>query len=139
MDNFIKFPSIENVYNSKYITAIKEHISDEKCANIPWVVTEKVHGANLQFCTDGQNVKLGKRTSYIEEKDMKPFYNSDKVFSQYKDRVDKLANLLAVGKLVDAGIHPTTVTIYGELFGGRYNGHAHVYKNPVQKEVLYCP
>jgi Rnl2 family RNA ligase len=136
MDNFVKFPSIENVYNSKYITAIKEHISDEKCANIPWVVTEKVHGANLQFCTDGQNVKLGKRTSYIEEKDMKPFYNSDKVFSRYKDRVVDAVNLLAVGKLAT---QPTTVTIYGELFGGRYNGHARVYKNPVQKEVLYCP
>ena len=100
-----------------------------------WVVQEKVHGANTSFLCDGQEVKFAKRTSVLADDEQ--FYDFPELIERYKDRV---VNLFQGVK----NEHPevTAVSVFGELFGGRYP-HKDVQRvtnvSLVQKGVYYCP
>lgn len=119
---FVKYNSIENHYNGKFVDFCKVKLAGEKHR---WHVTEKVHGANLGFYSNGDIVKVAKRTSFIGEEN---FYNSSHVFEQYKENVRQLA--------LDLGV---PVVVYGELYGGFYNGESGAVGNRIQREVQYCP
>ena len=107
---FKKFSSLENSYRQNLIDKVVEHgysVDTEQ-----WIVTEKLHGTNLSFWCDGEEVRVASRSQFVDG----TFYNCQAVIDRYAD------------KLLDwckrSSIFP--ITIYGELFG-----------NGVQKEVKY--
>jgi len=79
--DFYKYNSIENKYRHKFINRIR----NDKSFNDKWVVLEKVHGANFSFITDGESVKVAKRTDFI--KDGENFFYWKKIFDKYKDKI----------------------------------------------------
>ena len=67
---FKKYKSIENSYQDGFISSIIE----QGFGDLEFVIQEKVHGANLSFITDGQNILSAKRTELIL--DSEEFYSS---------------------------------------------------------------
>lgn len=126
---FHKFHSIENSYREKTLQQIKDYVSPKE----EWCITEKIHGSNFSFSTDGKEVIAGKRTSFLKTKQERDFFmNCDYIYELYRERVIKAFNLLNVNH----------ITIYGELFGGYYEcaGVSKLKQFPtVQKGVHYSP
>ncbi|MFP3833522.1 RNA ligase, Rnl2 family [Chryseobacterium sp. SIMBA_028] len=128
---FKTYNSIENAYQARMIDQIRlQGFGDEV-----FIVQEKVHGANFSFFTDGKEIKIAKRTAFIE-KDEK-FYNAHHILEHYKKNViDVFQKVKTRYPNVEA------VVIYGELFGGGYN---HKEVEPVkgsvrvQKGIEYAP
>ena len=128
---FKTYNAIENAYQTRVIEQIRmQGFGDEV-----FIVQEKVHGANFSFFTDGKEIKIAKRTAFIE-KDEK-FFNAHQVLERYRN------NVIEVFQKVKT-IHPDveTVVIYGELFGGGYQ-HKEVESVKdavkVQKGIEYAP
>ncbi|PRB00333.1 RNA ligase, Rnl2 family [Chryseobacterium sp. MYb7] len=128
---FKTYNAIENAYQARVIEQIRmQGFGDEV-----FIVQEKVHGANFSFFTDGKEIKIAKRTAFIE-KDEK-FFNAHHILERYRK------NVIEVFQKVKT-IHPDveTVVIYGELFGG---GFKHKDVEPVkdavkvQKGIEYAP
>lgn len=127
---FKKYNSIENSYQEDFIRAI----INQGFGGLDYVVQEKVHGANLSFITDGQNILSAKRTELIA--DSEQFYNSKLVQDNYKEKN------LALYADVSKQFGTKTVTIFGEIFGGGYP-HPDIPKDDnaklVQRGIYYCP
>ncbi|WP_137904862.1 RNA ligase, Rnl2 family [Chryseobacterium sp. 2VB] len=128
---FKTYNAIENAYQTRVIDQIRmQGFGDEV-----FIVQEKVHGANFSFFTDGKEIKIAKRTAFIE-KDEK-FFNAHQMLERYRN------NVIEVFQKVKT-IHPDveTVVIYGELFGGGYQ-HKEVESVKdavkVQKGIEYAP
>lgn len=128
---FKTYNTIENAYQARMIEQIRlQGFWDEV-----FIVQEKVHGANFSFFTDGKEIKIGKRTAFIEKEEK--FYNAHHILERYRKNVLDLFQKVKT-------IHPEleTVVIYGELFGGGYK-HKEVepVKNAikVQKGIEYTP
>ena len=128
---FKTYNSIENAYQTRVIDQIRlQGFGDEV-----FIVQEKVHGANFSFFTDGKEIKIAKRTAFIEEDEK--FYNAHQMLEHYRKNVIDLFEKVKT-------IYPDleTVVIYGELFGG---GYKHKEVEPVkdaikvQKGVEYAP
>lgn len=127
---FTKYNSIENTYQ----TEILEKIIAEGYSEQDFVVQEKVHGANLSFITDGSRILSAKRTDLLAEDEK--FFNEQLVKEKYSQAIVALFNELVTTH------HATTVTIFGEIFGGGYP-HTAVTKDPntqlVQRGIYYTP
>jgi len=128
---FKTYNSIGNAYQARVIDQIRlQGFGDEV-----FIVQEKVHGANFSFFTDGKEIKIAKRTAFIE-KDEK-FYNAYQMLERYKKNV---INVFEKVKTIYPDLQ--TVVVYGELFGG---GYKHKEVDPVkdaikvQKGVEYAP
>ncbi|AZA92404.1 RNA ligase, Rnl2 family [Chryseobacterium nakagawai] len=128
---FKTYNSIENAYQTRMIDQIRlQGFGDEV-----FIVQEKVHGANFSFFTDGKEIKIAKRTAFIEKEEK--FYNAHQILEQYRKNV---INLFQKVKTIYPNVE--TVVIYGELFGGSYN---HKEVEPVenaikvQKGIEYAP
>lgn len=118
---FKTYNSIENAYQARVIDQIRiQGFGDEV-----FIVQEKVHGANFSFFTDGKEIKIAKRTAFIEKEEK--FFNAHQILDLYKEKV-----IEAFGKVKDLYPDVETVVIYGELFGGGYN---HKAVDPVQDAV----
>ena len=102
---FKKFPSIENHYREKYIEILKEH----KFNNLRYVATEKIHGANFSFWTDGNDVRVASRSQFVDG----TFYNCQEVIDQYSEKVLDLYNSYIFTNDNEEHI----ITVYGELYG----------------------
>ena len=126
---FKKYNSIENSYQDDFINSIIE----QGFGNLTYVVQEKVHGANLSFITDGQNILTAKRTELIL--DSEEFFNSKRVLTNYKDKI------LNLHKDISSDFDTKNVTIFGEIFGGGYP-HPEIPKDDnaklVQRGIYYC-
>ena len=100
-----------------------------------WVVTEKLHGSNFSFVTDGKKIRCAKRKSYLDPDE--DFYAHQGVLSRMETQI------LALFQQTKA-VFPEVVRVqlYGELFGGGYP-HAEVAKvegvQPIQTGVYYSP
>ena len=102
---------------------------------IDWVVTEKVHGANLCFTIAPTGIRCAKRKEYISENDA--FFNYQRLLEKLKGKIQQVFDVLEQQ-------HPqiSRVFIYGELFGG---GYPHPDVEPdrtvklVQTGVYYSP
>lgn len=131
---FKKYNSIENTYRDKFIEIIRNKAPQLIYAQ--WSITEKIHGANVQICLEGDEIDIGKRTSFIEENE--PFYNIETVLSPHFDNVRKLKHAIEEIK----GISIDRLVVFGELFGGTYK-HKDVDRvqnaSVIQKGVQYCP
>jgi len=119
---FRAYPSIENSYRKPFLDLVRENESGDL-----WCVTEKVHGANLSFITDGDGIKMAKRSAIIHEKDHANFFHSDIVFKKMRSKIISLYNSWG-------GDGP--IIVYGEIFGGYYPTATQHYKH-VQKGVYY--
>lgn len=118
---FKTYNSIENAYQTRVIDQIRlQGLGDEV-----FIVQEKVHGANFSFFTDGKEIKIAKRTAFIEKEEK--FYNAHKILEQYRKNV---INLFQKVKTIYPNIE--TVVIYGELFGG---GYKHKEVEPVKDAI----
>lgn len=131
MLQFKKYSSIDNVITREFM----DRVVAEMPPNLEWVVQEKVHGANVSFLCDGTDVKMAKRTSPLEEEDK--FYDFQQLLETYKPKVLKLYEVLAE-RYPDV----KSVSVFGELFGGRYpHPDVQAVRNAIliQKGVFYAP
>jgi len=119
---FKKYNSIENSYRTKEIQRIELNFPKE-----PFIVQEKVHGANFSFWINKDGVRCAKRTSFLEESDS--FYNFQEVLERYKTTIE---NLYIRMEGIDSMI------IHGELCGGNYPNIKSQVKS-IQKGVYYSP
>jgi Rnl2 family RNA ligase len=126
---FKKFGSIKGVNKTK----ILKNILDSTPTDTQWVVTEKVHGANFSFITDGVHIEVARRNSILEPKDYKAFFGCGSVVKKYTDCAINLYR--EIFPVTEIG---SQITIYGELFGNGYPKQLGSNKI-VQKGVLYIP
>jgi Rnl2 family RNA ligase len=117
---FKKYDSIENSYNRKWINSFAPEAFNQE-----FLVTEKLHGVNFQFHYDGKELKVGKRTNYVEGGEK--FYNYEIVLEKYSDSIKRMYDV--VGEFI----------LYGELYGGNSRGDIRSKYSQVQKGVFYTP
>jgi len=129
--NFKKYSSIENSYRDKEIKKIRISGFAEK--DIEWVVTEKIHGTNFSFISDGNEVKVAKRTSILNENEISKFFDADIMLEKYSQNVKELANYL---KRI---YNISYVQVFGEHFGGIFKGETEKGYTKIQREVEYIP
>jgi Rnl2 family RNA ligase len=98
---FKKHTSTENSYREKYLAILREY----GFADVPWVVSEKIDGANFSFITDGKIVAVATRNDLTNG----DFYHSQDVINRYTEKVLYLKQI----HFADA----KQIQIYGELFG----------------------
>ncbi len=124
--NFKEYPHIRRTDADGFIETCKAAVPP----TIQWVVTEKIHGSNGAVYTDGNEVKMARRTGFLGVKDK--FHGSERVLERHGDAARALCRTLNQGP----------IAIYGEYFGGLYP-HALVKSlpdnKPVQKGVFYSP
>ena len=126
MISFKKYHSIENSYREKEVNKIIQNIPKD----IQWVCTEKIHGTNFSFITDGKIIKTAKRSSILSESDS--FYDSNLMLEKYKQNVLEIFKIL---KNKNPNIQ--YIQIYTEHFGGYYDGKS--LSKMIQKGVEYIP
>lgn len=128
--DFRKYNTIDNSYQEDFIRDIIE----QGLGDGAYVVQEKVHGANMSFFTNGQQILVAKRTEWIAEDE--EFYNWKAVLENHRERI------LLLYKDVRTLYDVSTITVYGELFGGGYP-HPEVPKDEraklVQRGIYYAP
>lgn len=104
-------------------------------AKVPWVVTEKIHGANFCFLTNGQQVRCANRKHLLQLSD--DFFQFQTILEYLQQNV--LHAFLAAKQRFPSLNH---LTIYGEVFGGSYP-HPDVPPDPsvqpVQTGIWYTP
>jgi Rnl2 family RNA ligase len=104
-------------------------------ARVPWVVLEKIHGANLALLSDGSEVWAAKRKELLAPGD--EFFGWADVVERHGPAVRALATAVHA---TDADVD--SVIVYGEIFGGGYP-HPDVAPvagvEPVQTGVWYAP
>lgn len=130
---FIKYPSIENSYRSKFIDRIREMEIDQ----LSWVVKEKIHGANFAFYVDLNTleIKCAKRSAFLQPEE--GFYNYQQVLERLKYNLINLASDIKVNYQSDTSL--SHIIVWGELFGGTYS-HKEVKRlhySKVQSGVQY--
>ncbi|KAF0528621.1 RNA ligase [Gigaspora margarita] len=129
---FVSYESIENHHNQ--ITT--NHFTREDVLNsYEWIATEKIHGANFSFYTNGHEIKCARRNGFLDPNE--DFYNFQSIRTKYTSQVLSLHKLMLSKNLIKGEM----IIIYGELFGGKYP-HPNIIKdkkeilNPVQYEFM---
>jgi len=135
MNNYHQYQSIENV-SGKSLDNIKKSQDYLNIGNQIWFASEKIHGTNFSFTTDGTEVKCGRRQSYLGEDELNKFYGCDVIFNKYRNNVIELFN--EQNRRYNGQLKMKTLQIFGELYGGGYEGYKSKTK-PIQREVQYCP
>lgn len=110
---FIKYPKIIN--SAKDIQYLKNKLGETIIENQEYIITEKIHGANFSIYYDNHTneVKLGKRTSFLEHDDN--FYGFQGYFT--KEKIKEILNAFnKVFTLFDKN-EVDYFIIYGEFFG----------------------
>lgn len=152
---FIKYPSIDTSTQNKFS---KNRTADK------WVVTEKVHGANIGIYLDlcnigGQDwIQFAKRTGFLTPEDKNQF-PVDSWLDDNRGNLEQVAH--NVVKHLDTELTPGTyLVIFGEFYGGWYpanpvgwmgsnslpaelktysESHEGARPRPVQWDVYYAP
>ena len=109
---FRVFPTIDHYFREKRVIEIR----NSKLADVEWVATEKIRGANFSFITDGNLVKAGKRNSLLDPTKDKFYFGWQEVFEQEVPRVKQLFRLIQDTLVPDIGC----CHVFGELFGGTW-------------------
>jgi len=130
---FSKYPSITNSYSKRFI----EQIYQCGKASGLWVANEKIYGANCSLWTDGNDVKVGKRSGILPHGSEGSFYRSDIVLASFQERA-----LQVFDDIRKADHTVSHIAIQGEIYGGMYD-HPDVERKDnvprVQKGVSYSP
>lgn len=134
--NFTSYEHMENHYNLRGCDGVNP--------TIQFVCTEKIHGTNYSFLVNSDHGLLTpfqsegdsitvipcKRTSILKENDL--FFNHQRIFDKYKDEAVKVFNEI---KLEYPDVK--NVQLFGELFGGFYDGVTETGHKKIQKGVNY--
>lgn len=127
VSEFIKYSSIENSYRQAFL---------DKCAmavgNKTMVALEKIHGANFSWIVTADSVRVAKRSGLIEETET--FYGHTRFYKRYLPAVQTLFELAK-----DENPSLIQLNLYGEIFGGNYNGTTAQSAKKVQTGVNYHP
>lgn len=133
MNTFRHYSSIENTNNTKALEYIRNKTSPE----LLWNATEKIHGSNFSATTDGNNIKWGKRSSFIGNDALHQFNNAHYIKEKYSQNIkDLFFDLQSQNSVIN------TIQIFGEICGGGYDGVTTTHPNSVkkvQKQIMYCP
>ncbi|KJS55844.1 hypothetical protein VM98_10875 [Streptomyces rubellomurinus subsp. indigoferus] len=105
-----------------------------------WIAAEKVHGAHFAVvCEPGGAVRAAKRRELLGDEGLDGFFGVSRIWPRLAVAAARLA---AVVRDSAGGWGGATVTVYGELAGGRYP-HPEVPAedgvDPVQTGVWYAP
>lgn len=126
---FSRYGSLVNHYVEKFLTSMMTNGVDGG----EWVGTEKIHGANFQFWTDGNEIWVGKRSGIIG--DGQNFFSSFKLEKYFPDVKVVYENLVTSGIIENGDI----MGIYGEIFGGSFFGQQDPGSKAVQGGMNYHP
>lgn len=100
-----------------------------------WVVTEKIHGANFCFISNGRELSCANRKNILGPQDN--FFQYQSVARQLQERIFKLFQ-----RVQQRYSTASMIFLYGELFGGGYP-HPQVVANPafqpIQTGIFYTP
>jgi Rnl2 family RNA ligase len=117
---FLKFPSLINSYQDKIVNQVQMlGITD-------WTLTEKIHGANMGLYCDGTIVRPASRNALVDG----TFFKCEPVINKYTESIEHLYKVLN---------SPDYIIVYGEYFGGLYEGKSEVHAKKVQKGIDYTP
>jgi Rnl2 family RNA ligase len=108
---FKKYNSLENHYHSKHIAMFLNMYPELKDAK--YIITEKIHGSNIQVCINESEYKVGKRSSFIlNEKDDKGMKNVCKYIKEnYSNAIKEIQEYIKGHEEIEEMI------FYGEYFG----------------------
>ena len=125
---FSEYQHMQNHYNTYFdLTQYKSDIETK------WVATEKIHGTNYSFlyCPLKSTEVIPCRRSGTLETDP-AFYSHLIIFNKYKDQIPIIYEQLKQ-------IYPSLkqIQLYGELFGGLYEGKTAQGAKKVQKGINY--
>src|SRR5262245_4607288 len=129
------FPAYEKIAESLERFLGGDEPAYRAVARVEWIVTEKIHGANLCFVTDGTEIRVAKRKAFLDPDE--DFFGHRAVLERKRKHLLHLASLVRE-------THPGAlrVFLYGELFGGAYP-HPDVAPDPaalpIQTGCSYCP
>jgi Rnl2 family RNA ligase len=102
---------------------------------IPWVVTEKIHGAHFCIVTDGRTISGASRKHLLAAGET--FFEYQRVLQRLEQRVYQLFQLTS-------RVYPQLgwLSLYGELYGGCYP-HPDISPvaglQPIQTGIYYTP
>lgn len=134
-ENLWNFHSYEKIPETSKDWQDISNLSRNLLKKTPWVVTEKIHGANFCFMTNGQEIRCAKR---------KFFLTPQENFFAYHTVLKRLESSIYACFCAIQTLYPKlqSIHLYGELFGGHYP-HPQVPKNTsvqaVQTGVYYSP
>lgn len=103
---------------------IKTKLLDTDSVSGSWVLTEKLHGAHVQVCSENGKVRIGKRKALLEDDELHAFFGIDRIYPDLFVHAQRINDILG---------HQDWV-LYGELVGEGYPG-----PNAVQQDVYYSP
>lgn len=104
---FHKWAKIENSYNQKNIKQwIDRYPELEDCQ---YIITEKLHGSNIQIIIDKYGYQIASRKRILEEGEK--FYDVWNVIKKYESKINKIVEYIRDYHYVNY------VNLYGELFG----------------------
>ncbi|MFP4436252.1 MAG: RNA ligase family protein [Chloroflexaceae bacterium] len=112
-----------------------DEAGERQLTRLTWVVTEKIHGANLCVVTDGTQIRCASRRQWLTPADS---------FFGYQTLVEQLHPAIYATFHLSRQHAPDLgrVAIYGEIFGGAYP-HPEVpaipHVQPVQTGIFYAP
>jgi Rnl2 family RNA ligase len=110
---FRGYTSINNVDDNSQATKMNEENFFN--SDIEWIFTEKVHGSNFQFTTDGERIQCSKRTSILQPGES--FFNWE---STRDKEQGKILNLFKSIQEYFNDYSINEIIVFGELFGGTY-------------------
>tara|TARA_Y100001973_G_C5188828_1_gene329585 strand:+ start:294 stop:1247 length:954 start_codon:yes stop_codon:yes gene_type:complete len=107
---FEKYSKIENSYKEKDVEQARRIVP----ASEPWVVQEKIDGANFSiWCDKDLNIRFAKRSGWL---------GSDEKFFAYQTVVEPMMESLREFFKVEMCFGPKNVAIFGELYGSGIQG-----------------
>ncbi len=112
-----------------------DEASERRLTRLTWVVTEKIHGANLCVVTDGTRVRCASRRQWLTPADS--FFGYQSLLYQLRPAICATFHLSR-----QHAPDLSRVAIYGEIFGGAYpHPEVPVVPNvqPVQTGIFYAP
>jgi Rnl2 family RNA ligase len=129
--HWCKYGDIENHYNKD----ILRYLEESDLLYVDAVATLKVDGPNVSFAYDGEDYRIAKRTSLID--DDANFYNMNKFKNMYEPNIKEMYDYV-----VNKNNTIDTLIIFGEVFGGYYN-HKTINRinnaSKVQGRISYSP
>lgn len=127
MSEFIKYSSIENSYRQAFLDKCAFAVGDAKL-----VALEKIHGANFSWIVTKDAVRVASRNGMLGE--LETFYGHTRFFARYKPIVQNLFDIIN-----DEFPDLVQICLFGEIFGGNYNGVTAQSAKKVQTGVSYHP
>ncbi len=129
------FPPYEKISDSLAAWLGDDEAGHRAASRAEWIVTEKIHGANFCFVTDGQEVLPAKRKAFLAEDE--DFFGHRALMARHAGGVREV-----FARLKERDPQAAFVFVYGELFGGAYP-HPDVPPvpgvEPVQTGCWYSP